>query len=568
MQLFAGFMKEIELARPGASDQVSEVDLSDAQRSARHAHRHARRHSCPSRSVDGATAMRPCWCISATAISSTNIACWRKTSANGAPAWAAWNRWTCDSPAGGGQSGLERASAAARRACDDGCCNIASGGAFGEKSGDQAVTITVLFRVALASGEASQEQGAAELTKKDRYLVALDIGSTKTCALIAELEEDGAVKFSALGAAESKGWRKGLIVNLDLAVSSIRRALEEAEGSLACPWSRRVVGVAGSHVRGVNSRGGITVAARPRDIEREDVRRAVEAARGITLPEDREVLHVLPQEFFARSAGQHPRSHRHGRPEAGSERAHRHRLRHRHAKHRHRRESRRRAVDDTALEPLASAEAVPHAGRARTGLLPARYRRRHHRADRRIRGRRGSPHRGDSRRRRSFHQRSRRRLAHADSRSRKNQARARRARFANLLGEDRAIEIASVGDRPPRTVFARMLDEIIEPRAQELLMLVRDELRRAGLDAQIPAGLVFTGGGARLRGLVELAENSFQPARARGRAARPGGMHEEVSQPEYSTAVGLVLYGARTRRLAGARPTGWTGKLKSMFAGQ
>ncbi|HKQ87159.1 MAG TPA: cell division protein FtsA, partial [Candidatus Acidoferrales bacterium] len=139
--------------------------------------------------------------------------------------------------------------------------------------------------------------------------------------------------------------------------------------------------------------------------------------------------------------------------------------------------------------------------------------------------------------------------------------------FRGLIAEDRAIEIASVGDRPPRTVFSRMLAEIVEPRAQEFLMLIRDELRRGGVESQIPAGIIFTGGGAHLRGLPELAEKVFNlPVRI---AAPRGlaGMTDEVSQPEYSTAVGLVLYGARTRRASGARANGWVGKLKSMFAG-
>jgi cell division protein FtsA len=112
-----------------------------------------------------------------------------------------------------------------------------------------------------------------------------------------------------------------------------------------------------------------------------------------------------------------------------------------------------------------------------------------------------------------------------------------------------------------------MLSEIVEPRAHELLMLVRDELRRGGGEGMIPAGIVLTGGGAQLRGLCELAERIFNlPVRVaspRGLA----GMSEEVSRPEYSTAVGLVLYGARTRRAGGSRPSGWVGKLKSMFAG-
>jgi cell division protein FtsA len=119
--------------------------------------------------------------------------------------------------------------------------------------------------------------------KKERYIVGLDVGSAKTCVLIGELEEDR-VKFLGLGAAESKGLRKGLIVNLDAAVSSIRRAIEEAEGVAGVPVESALVGVAGSHVRGVNSRGGISLGHRPRDIERDDVRRAIDAARGITLP--------------------------------------------------------------------------------------------------------------------------------------------------------------------------------------------------------------------------------------------------------------------------------------------
>jgi cell division protein FtsA len=131
------------------------------------------------------------------------------------------------------------------------------------------------------------------LAKKEKYVVGLDIGSTKTSVLIAELDGE-LVRFLALGAAESKGLRKGLIVNLDATVSSIRRAVEEAEGVANIPVEEAVVGVAGSHVRGLNSRGGITLGQRPRDVEREDVRRAVDAARNITLPEDREVLHVLP----------------------------------------------------------------------------------------------------------------------------------------------------------------------------------------------------------------------------------------------------------------------------------
>jgi cell division protein FtsA len=403
------------------------------------------------------------------------------------------------------------------------------------------------------------------LTRKERHIVALDIGSTKTCALVGEQDDDGGVKFAALGAAESKGWRKGQIVNLDLAVSSIRRAVEEAETIVGVPVESAMIGVAGSHVRGVNSLGGITLGSRPRDVQREDVRRAIEAAKGVTLPEDREVLHVLPQEFFLdkqdniRDAigmvGQRLEANVH--IVTASSMATQNIV-----------TAVNRAgvrVDDTVLEPFASAEAcltqderelgicLLDVGGGTTELIGY--------AGGVVRHTAAIPVGGD-------HFTNdlavglRTPIPEAEKIKREHAC-----AFREMVTGDLAIEIASVGDRPPRTVFARMLTDIVVPRAQEFLMLIRDELRRGGLESQIPAGIVFTGGGAHLRGLPELAERVFNlPVRV----AVPRGlaqMSEEVSQPEYSTAVGLVLYGARTRRLAGARPTGFMGKLKSMFAG-
>jgi cell division protein FtsA len=403
------------------------------------------------------------------------------------------------------------------------------------------------------------------LTKKDRHIVALDIGSTKTCALIGELEDGGDLKFAALGAAESKGWRKGQIVNLDLAVTSIRRAIEEAETIVGVPVESAMIGIAGTHVRGVNSRGGINLGGRPRDVQREDVRRAIEAARGITLPEDREVLHVLPQEFsldtqdHIRDAigmvGQRLEADVHIVTSSGTctqnivTAVNRAGVR----------------VDDTVLESFASAEAcltqderelgscLLDIGGGTTELIAY--------TNGVVRHTSATPVGGDHFTndlavglRTPIPEAERIKFEHGCA-------------FRDLVTDDFGIEIGSVGDRPPRTVFARQLCEIVEPRAHEMLMLIRDELRRAGLASQIPAGIVLTGGGGCLRGLPELAEKIFDlPVRV----ASPRGlahMSEQVSQPEYATAVGLVLYGARTRRLAGARPSGWVGKLKSMFVG-
>ncbi|HEV2616018.1 MAG TPA: cell division protein FtsA [Candidatus Acidoferrales bacterium] len=402
--------------------------------------------------------------------------------------------------------------------------------------------------------------------KKDRYVVGLDIGSTKTCALVGEIEEEGGgVKFAGLGAAESKGWRKGQIVNLELAVSSIRRAVEEAENIVGVPVESALVGVAGGDVRGVNSRGGITLGQRPREIHRDDVRRAVEAAKNVSLPEDREVLHVLPQEFFVDAqdnirdaigmVGQRLEANVHIVTASAT--------------------SSQNVVNavnksgvivsDTVLEPLASAEAcltqderelgccLLDIGGGTTELIVFFGGVVRHTAAIAI----GGDHFTND-----LAVGLRTPVPEAESAKREHAC-----AWREIMGVDTPIEIGSVGDRPPRTVFARNLCEIVGPRAQELLTLVREDLRRAGLDSQIPAGIILTGGGARLRGLVELAEKLFSlPVRL----AAPRGLSditEAVSQPEYSAAVGLVLYGARARRHAAQRSGGWTEKLKGLFAG-
>ena len=401
--------------------------------------------------------------------------------------------------------------------------------------------------------------------KKERYLAALDIGSAKTCALIADIQ-NGSAKFLGMGAAESKGSRKGLIVNLDAAVSSIRRALEEAESVASVPVEFAVVGIAGSHVRGVNSRGGISLGARARDIEKEHVRRAVDAARAITLPEDREILHVLPQDFLV----DHQDNIRDPIGMIGqSLEVNVHIVTTSVAATQNVVTAVNRAgvvVSDTALEPLASAEAVLtqderelgccllDIGGGTTELIVYSGGVVRHTGAVAI----GGDHFSND-----LAVGLRTPIPEAE-RIKREQGCA----WRELLTEDQAIQIASVGDRPPRTVFVRMLSEIIEPRAQELLTLVRDDLKRAGLDTQIPAGLVFAGGGARLKGLAELAERMFSlPVRL----AAPRGledMPEELSQPEYATVVGLLLYGAQARRMAAQRPATLVAKLKSMFAGQ
>ncbi len=402
------------------------------------------------------------------------------------------------------------------------------------------------------------------MAKKDKYLVGLDIGSTKTSVLIAELDGE-LVRFLALGAAESKGLRKGLIVNLDATVSSIRRAVEEAEGVANVPVEEALVGVAGSHVRGLNSRGGITMGQRPRDVEREDVRRAVDAARSITLPEDREVLHVLPYEFMVDA--------QHGIRDATGMVGQRleanvHVVTSSTAATQNLVTAANKAgilISDTVLETLASAEAcltqderelgvcLLDIGGGSTELIVYGGGVVRHTSTVLI----GGDHFTND-----LAVGLRTPIPEAERIKRNHGCAAAAFRKA-----DASIEIASVGDRPPRTIFAHMLTDIIEPRAMELLSLIRDDLQRAGLDGQIPAGFVLAGGGALLHALVELTEHSFHlPVRI----AEPKGLAdlpEQVAQPEYATVVGLALYGARARRGTGQRSGNLVAKLKSMFVG-
>ena len=402
------------------------------------------------------------------------------------------------------------------------------------------------------------------MAKKDKYLVGLDIGSTKTTVLIAEIEGE-LVKFLALGAAESKGLRKGLIVNLDSTVSSIRRAVEEAESVANVPVEEALIGVAGGHVRGVNSRAGVTLGNRPRDIERDDVRRAVDAARNITLPEDREVLHVLPHEFRVDAqdgirdaigmVGQRLEANVH--LVTSSVAATQNLV-----------TAANRAgilISDTVLEPLASAESsltqderdlgccLLDIGGGTTEVIVYGSGVVRHTSAVAI----GGDHFTND-----LAVGLRTPIPEAERIKRRHGCAA-----STFMKADGPIEIASVGDRPPRTIFAHMLTDIIEPRAMELLALIRDDLQRAGLDGQIPAGFVLAGGGARLHGLDELAEQSFHlPVRI----AEPKGLAdlpEQVAQPEYATVVGLVLYGAKARRGSPQRSGNLVSKLKSMFAG-
>jgi cell division protein FtsA len=397
------------------------------------------------------------------------------------------------------------------------------------------------------------------LGRKDRFFAALDIGTTKTCAIIAEPRETG-LRFLGHGCVESHGGRRGQIVNLDLAVGCIRQAIESAESEAGSPIESALIGVAGSHVRGLNSRGGISLGRRPRDVRREDVHDAVQAARGVTLPGDREILHVLPQEFAldAQDGIRDPIGMVGQRLEAdvhivtSSATAAQNVV-----------TAVNRAgvmVSDTVLEPLAAAEAcltqderelgccLLDFGGGTTEIIVYTGGVVRHTAAFPV----GGDHFTNDLAvglRTPMPEAERVKYEHASA-------------WKGTFPDGTEIEVAGIGGRPPRTVLSRTIAEIIQARAQELLLLIRDDLRRAGLDSQIPAGFVFTGGAGRLRGFLELAEQIFSlPVRLAG--PRPlESMPDDLAEPEFSTAVGLLLYGARMRRISsqgGHGGRGWWG---------
>jgi cell division protein FtsA len=407
------------------------------------------------------------------------------------------------------------------------------------------------------------------LARKGHTIVGLDLGSVKTCALVCKPNEEGKLEVAGLGVAESKGWRKGLIVNLDLTGLAVKKAVEAAEAAAGVSIDSAYVGVAGSHIKGVNSRGAITLGKTPaatREVEREDVRRVIRTAQGITLPEDRQLLHVLPQKFLLDSHDgiRDPVGMVGARLEVDV-----HLVTASASASQNVVTAVNRAgvvVQDTVFEPLASGEAcltaderelgvalvdigggstdliVYHAGVARhTAVIPV-----------------GGEHFTND-----IAVGLRTPIPEAEK-MKKAWGERDLAKPAGTL-----LEVPSVGDRPSRVVSYAMLSEVIEPRAAELMELIRAELGRSGCEKQLGAGVVLTGGGAKLGGLAGLAEQTLGvPVRA----GVPFGlerMGETLPDPAFATAVGLAVHGNRRRLLRDSRASvGWFGKLWESLRGK
>ena len=401
--------------------------------------------------------------------------------------------------------------------------------------------------------------------QQTHFLTAIDVGSAKTCVLVAEITDSG-LRYRGHGLTESRGSRKGIIVEMEKAVSSIQKAVEQAEDAAGVPIEHAVLGVAGAHVRGVNSHGGINFGTRPREIGREEIRMAVEKARAIPLPADREILHLLPQEFILDEQGgvHDPLGMMATRLEvrvhmvtaAASATQNVVTAVNRAGVH----------VDDTVFEPLACADSVLRSDERELGVCLADL---------------GA----GSTNLVVFHEGA---VAHtavipiggdhftSDLSVGLSTPVAEAERIKKLYGnvivtlipEGNEVEVPSVGDRPSRLISQRMVGEILEPRARELFEMMRDNLRHAGMLDLCAGGIVLSGGGSRLPGLLEIAESVLRRHMRLSWPLPLAKMPSLLAEPEFSTVLGMALYGHRSRVARGQQEDRWGSRLKAVLIGK
>ena len=379
-------------------------------------------------------------------------------------------------------------------------------------------------------------------------LVGLDIGTSKVVAIVGELTVDGTIDVVGVGSHPSRGLKRGVVVNIDSTVQSIQRAVEEAELMAGCQIHSVFAGIAGSHVRSLNSHG--IVAIRDKEVTQSDVERVIDAARAVAIPADQKILHILPQEFIidAQDGIREPVGMSGVRLEAkvhivtGAESAAQNIVK-----------CVQRCgleVEDIVLEQLASSYAVLADDEKELGVCLidigggttdiAVF------ANGAIRHTAVIPIAGDQ---------VTNDIAMA-LRTPTQHAEEIKIRYAcaltQLAGADETIKVPSVGDRAPRDLSRQALAEVVEPRYDELFTLVQAELRRSGYEDQVPAGIVLSGGTSKMEGVVELAEEIFHMPVRVGYPQSVKGLNDIVRNPIYATSVGLLLYGAEHYQAAGA----------------
>jgi len=379
--------------------------------------------------------------------------------------------------------------------------------------------------------------------RKDPIVVGLDIGTTKICAVVGEVGEEQ-VNVIGLGTFPSKGLRKGVVVNIESTVQSIKKAVEEAELMAGYQINSVYAGIAGGHIKGLNSHG--VIAVKNREIGPNEVRRVIDAASAVAIPMDREVIHVIPQEYIVdgQDGIKDPVGMSGVRLEGrvhivtGAITSAQNIIK-----------CANRAgldVDDIVLEQLGSSDAVitPEEkdlgvaiidiGGGTTDLVIFANGSIKHTAVFSVAG------------------------SHITNdiamglRTPVEEAEKIKLRYGcslvSMVRKDETIEVPSVGGRKPRILSRQTLAEVIEPRVEEILTFVYDEVVRAGYSKLIASGVVLTGGSAILDGMPELAEQIFNLPVRRGMPMGIGGLVDLVNSPIYATGVGLVLYGSKNKK--------------------
>jgi len=377
--------------------------------------------------------------------------------------------------------------------------------------------------------------------KNNNMIVGLDIGTSKVVAIVGEVNAEGELEIVGLGSHPSRGLKKGVVVDIESTVHSIQRAVEEAELMAGCQIHSVYAGIAGSHIRSLNSHG--IVAIKDKEVTEADVERVIDAAKAVAIPADQKILHILPQEYIidSQEGVREPYGMSGVRLEAkvhlvtGAVTA---------AQNIEKCIQRcGLEVEDIILEQLASSYsvltdderelgaclvdmgggtsdiAIFTEGAIRyTGVIPIA----------------GDQVTND------IAMALRTPTQHADEIKMKYAC-----ALAQLAREEETIKVPSVGDRPPRDLSRQSLAEVVEPRYDELFTLVQSEIRRSGFEPVLAGGIVLTGGTAKMEGAVELAEEIFHMPVRLGSPNQKGGLQDIVRNPIYATGVGLLHYGMK-----------------------
>ena len=398
---------------------------------------------------------------------------------------------------------------------------------------------------------------------EDKYIVALDIGTSKVCALVGEIGDRGQLEIIGKGTSPMKGTRRGNIINLDQAVEAVKKAVDECEVMAGLQIESAYVGVAGDHIRSVNSRGVVSVMGKHKEIAREDIDRVIEASKSINVPSELELLHVIPREFVVDGQdGIHdPLGMTATRLEANvhivtGARTHNQNVLTCVNKA-------GIAVQELVLEQLAAAEAVLTQDEREMGVLLMDLG-------------------GGTTDYAVFLEGN---VIHTNVlpvgaghftsdisvvlRTPMEDAERIKKRYgcalASLVTDDDPIEVPTVGGRAPKILSRQELTGILEPRAAEIAKLVYRDLEKVGLDKEIRSGVVVVGGGAEMDGIVEMVEQVFDQQARKGVPRGVGGLADTVNGPEWAAASGLLLWGLRDQTRVRKRPRKGLAKVADSF---